>query len=325
MKFLKYLMICFVFYCLSINASAATLNDLTTQLNNETKEIENLNNKITIKTEELLGLEANIKSSELNLKKQYADMKLRIQYMYENGNPSYLESFLTNNNFSELVNDISYKSEIVKYDRDKLEKIQETLNDIKEKQDKINEEKKSLEKLKTENENKKTELEKIIKEKKEEITKAEENKKQKNVIQSSVKHANDVMNSNTEITYQTANNYGYSDQQIDLICAIVAQESCSDYNGSLAVITCAMNRCDSPKWKYNGTDPLSQLCARGQFCYSIDGYHRKRLNGNYPSFVKDAVMDCLNGKRNHKFLCFRGYPGNGSTTCIGGNWYFSSL
>ena len=64
--------------------------------------------------------------------------------------------------------------------------------------------------------------------------------------------------------------------------------------------------------------------APSQFCYSIDSYWRKRLNGNYPSYVKQAVLDALNGKRNHSYLSFRA-AGYASGEIIGGNVYFNSL
>lgn len=113
----------------------------------------------------------------------------------------------------------------------------------------------------------------------------------------------------------------YSASEFDLLCAITAQESGSSYEGSLAVISCACNRAESSKWRKNGSDPLSQYKARGQFCYSIDSHWKRRLNGNYPAFVKQAVTDALNGKRNHNYLSFRA-AGKHSGTVIGGNVFF---
>ena len=117
--------------------------------------------------------------------------------------------------------------------------------------------------------------------------------------------------------------WSYSASELDLLCAITAQECGSSYNGALAVISCAANRAESSKWKRYGSDPLSQYMAPNQFCYSIDSHWKKRLNGNYPSYVKQAVLDALNGKRNHNYLSFRGYKTSGSVN-IGGNWYFGS-
>lgn len=121
-----------------------------------------------------------------------------------------------------------------------------------------------------------------------------------------------------------AGKWSYSDAELDLLCAITAQEASSSYNASLAVITCACNRAESTRWRYNGTDPLSQYKAAGQFCYSIDTHWVKRLNGNYPAHVKQAVIDALNGKRNHNYLSFRS-AGCATGVNIGGNVYFNAM
>ncbi len=122
-------------------------------------------------------------------------------------------------------------------------------------------------------------------------------------------------------TSYSGGKWTYSASDLDLLCAITAQESGSSYAGSLAVITCACNRAESSKWRRNGSDPLSQYKAKGQFCYSIDSHWRKKLNGNYPSYVKQAVVDALNGKRSHNYLSFRA-AGTHSGVYIGGNVYF---
>ena len=101
-----------------------------------------------------------------------------------------------------------------------------------------------------------------------------------------------------------------------------AQECSTSYDGALAVITTAMNRASSSKWQKYGKDPLSQYKAKNQFTYSIDGQYRKRLNGNYKSFVKQAVLDALNGKRNHNYLSFNSASTGRSGKIIGDNVYF---
>lgn len=126
----------------------------------------------------------------------------------------------------------------------------------------------------------------------------------------------------TRVSY--AGKWSYSDAELDLLCAITAQECSSSYEGALAVITCACNRAESSRWAYNGSDPLSQYKAPGQFCYSIDTYWQRRLNGNYSSAVKQAVIDALNGKRNHNYLSFRS-AGCATGVNIGGNVYFNAM
>lgn len=122
--------------------------------------------------------------------------------------------------------------------------------------------------------------------------------------------------SNSVISYGNGR-WSYSASEMDLICAITAQECSSSYAGALAVITTACNRAES-----RGTDPLTEYKRKGQFCYSIDNHWKRRLNGNYSSVVRQAVTDALNGKRNHGFYSFRSASTGKSGTVIGGNVYF---
>ena len=120
----------------------------------------------------------------------------------------------------------------------------------------------------------------------------------------------------------------YSQDQMELMWAIVAQEDNGSYEGALAVISTAMNRTESAKWGYEGGNALSQLTAPGQFCYSNDSYWKPRLNGNVPAYVKQAVYDCLKrGIRNHTHTSFRSHYGSNTPGAVqigGGNWYFGA-
>lgn len=110
--------------------------------------------------------------------------------------------------------------------------------------------------------------------------------------------------------------WSYSEEDMDLLCAITAQECSSSYTGALAVITTACNRAEA-----RDTDPLTEYKRPGQFCYTIDSYWVRRLNGNYSDEVRQAVQDALNGTRNHEYFSFRA-AGYHSGELIGGNVYF---
>ena len=120
----------------------------------------------------------------------------------------------------------------------------------------------------------------------------------------------------------------YTQRELELIWAVVAQEDNGSYDGALAVISCAMNRTESPNWSYLGSTAMQQLTAYGQFCYSMDDYWRPRLGGNVPAYVKQAVSDCLEkGIRNHSFTSFRSTKGKvtgPNAVQIGGNWFFGN-
>ena len=123
--------------------------------------------------------------------------------------------------------------------------------------------------------------------------------------------------SRTTTTSYSGGKWTYSASEVDLLCAITAQECSSSYAGSLAVITAACNRAEA-----RGTDPLTEYKRPGQFCYSIDSHWKKRLNGNYASCVSQAVTDALNGARNHNYRSFRAASSGKSGVTIGGNVYF---
>lgn len=132
-------------------------------------------------------------------------------------------------------------------------------------------------------------------------------------------------NINRNTSSYSGNAWSYSAEEMDLLCAITATECSSSYEGALAVITCACNRTESSAWGSKGSDPLSQYKAKGQFCYSINSAWKRRLNGNYSSFVEQAVKDALNGKRNHNYLSFRASYTGRSGEYIGGNVYFNAM
>ena len=138
---------------------------------------------------------------------------------------------------------------------------------------------------------------------------------QRNVV-TSRSSSNRTSSTATTSSYVGAK-WSYTSDELDLMCAITAQECSSSYNGALAVITTACNRAES-----RGTDPLTEYKRTGQFCYSIDSHWKKRLNGNYSASVFKAVIDALNGKRNHNYFSFRSASSGASGVNIGGNVYF---
>ena len=66
-----------------------------------------------------------------NEQKQYEDMKLRIKYMYENGDASFAEAILTATSYSDLVNKSEYVEKVHGYDRNKLMEYVQTLTQMR--------------------------------------------------------------------------------------------------------------------------------------------------------------------------------------------------
>jgi hypothetical protein len=136
----------------------------------------------------------------------------------------------------------------------------------------------------------------------------------------------DPMFSNSGSYVSSVDGTDYTQEDMDLIWAIVAQEDDTSYEGALAVISSAMNRADINYGGY-GTTALAQLTADGQYCYSPKvsdpSLWQRRLDGNVPVDVKEAVEDCLTkGIRNNAYLNFRSSNRTGDYVQIGSNWYF---
>ena len=125
--------------------------------------------------------------------------------------------------------------------------------------------------------------------------------------------------------------YMLSDDQFNVVVAVVAGEYGGDLNDALAVVSVILNRCDSTSWsRWAGSSPYKQVTAAGQFEVYLKDYYLSYMPGGskYGStkykIAKQAVIDGLNGIRNNEYLGFRAwYLTNYSSKYIvsGGNRY----
>lgn len=76
---------------------------------------------------------------------QYASMKIRIQFMYEKGETSYLHMFFGSGNMGDMVNKAKYVEELYDYDRKLLAEYEDTVQRVQELQDTLEEDKSELE------------------------------------------------------------------------------------------------------------------------------------------------------------------------------------
>lgn len=76
--------------------------------------------------------ENDLKDAEAKEKQQYEDMKLRIKYMYEEGDEGLLSTLVDAKSYSELVSKAEYIQKVHDYDRKMLDKYVETKNEVAE-------------------------------------------------------------------------------------------------------------------------------------------------------------------------------------------------
>ena len=77
-------------------------------------------------------------------------MKLRIQYMYENGNDSYMTMLTEAKDFTDFLNKAENIMQLTKYDRKMLDLYKETQQEIEDKEAGVKKEQEALEELKQE-------------------------------------------------------------------------------------------------------------------------------------------------------------------------------
>lgn len=76
--------------------------------------------------EAIVVAQADLESARLREQKQYEDMKLRIQYMYENGDKSFVTEMLESKNMTDLINKTEYYNQVYTSDRKMLVAYQQT-------------------------------------------------------------------------------------------------------------------------------------------------------------------------------------------------------
>lgn len=124
--------------------------------------LEDLGNQQTIKEQEIAETEIELEDAKRTEREQYESMKLRIQYMYENGNESYLEMLLGAESFADLLNKSEYIAQITSYDRDMLDAYQQTILEVEAKEAQLEEENRELTRLIQESEDEKENLQRLI-------------------------------------------------------------------------------------------------------------------------------------------------------------------
>lgn len=104
---------------------------LTDEIKNKKKQLEDVNNQLTVATQ--------------NEQTEYANMKLRIKFMYENGQASLVQSMFEAKDISDFLNRVEYVKEVYQTDRDMLNQYQQTVAQVQQLQIQVQGEEAELE------------------------------------------------------------------------------------------------------------------------------------------------------------------------------------
>lgn len=102
------------------------IEKLDQELNTITQEIVRLQGEIESNKEELEQTKRELALAKQTEETQYDTMKKRIQFMYENGGTSLLETLISSNNFVDFLNQVEYSKKISEYDNNLFQSYKET-------------------------------------------------------------------------------------------------------------------------------------------------------------------------------------------------------
>ena len=112
-------------------------------------EIDRLDGEIGVKEEEIRVTGEELAAAEAVADDQYADMKLRIKYMYEKGDTGFLDLLLNAKNLTDFFNHAEYVEKISEYDRTQLLSYEAACEDVRDKKAVMETEMAELEDLKS--------------------------------------------------------------------------------------------------------------------------------------------------------------------------------
>lgn len=101
--------------------AVAYVKKLDASLEELSNELSALSEDIEEKEEQIEVTQIELQEAEVTEAEQYESMKLRIKYMYEKGDSSYVDLLMQAQSLSDLLNKAEYIGKISEYDREKLD------------------------------------------------------------------------------------------------------------------------------------------------------------------------------------------------------------
>lgn len=120
------------------------MDDLNSEIINMLTSISMLKDDITEKEAEIADTQVKYEEAKTQEEDQQAAMVLRIQMMYEKGETSSIAMLLQSSSLGDLLNRLTYASEVQQYEKKMLDKFEDTKNEVHDLWDQLEAEKSDL-------------------------------------------------------------------------------------------------------------------------------------------------------------------------------------
>ena len=317
------------------------LSGLNGQLTEIIGSMNELESQIADKEDEIEQAEAELEAAGEQSRQQYEDMKLRIQFMYENGNVPVWQLLMEAASLSEFLNRTEYISEINQYDRKKLEEYQLLQEQIAEQKKALEDDMEQLVAMRDDMQQKQDSVNSLIQTTKSNIAQADQN------LADAMENVTDIdraiakmVEYEKQLEIQKAKEdaarlatireqeqedtsgvvYVPTDSDAYLLGAIIQCESDGEpYEGKLAVGSVVLNRVKS---SYFPNTISGVIYQDRQFSPVASGRLAYRLEAGVNSTCLQAAQEVLNGNITINALYFRTNNGIIQGTVIGNHVFY---
>jgi len=321
------------------------VQEMNQQLKDVSAEINRLQKGIKEKQDIVNGLENQLVTQNEEEKILHENMKLRIQFLYENGGGSLMEKMLESKSIADFLNKVEYASSIADYDRQMLKRYETVRGQIQENKKNIQIEQELMKENQQQCRDKEQEISNSVKQAQQQIVlskeelvtliaKAQEKEKQleaeiarkQQALWEKIQKEKEkpVVPANPQPTTPPVDQPGgatFNQSDENLLAALIECEAGGEsYEGKIAVGSVVMNRVDSDRFQAKTIYGI--IYQPGQFAPAMgDSLGLTLLKGATPS-CQQAAKEVLGGRRNVNGLFFKRYTGTEVGTVIGNHVFY---